>query len=270
MVALNTAYAAPKNAADPQNRVGDFFYEDHASVGKNRWASRLNTQEKSSYHYETASGRSNWPNRDPIKELGHILSSKSDKISQFLLIRDKIRMQIIIVSDTILHLTIILKKIDYEQFLHYINVVANEIKRLRVLQNKMLAIFTGFNCFTGISSINLYDTGRNSLINTLDKDGRLWSWATTGVGAGLGAIGGAFYGFGAELVDLAQGDCFDWSEVGKSAVGGAVVGGLTGAAVGALGGDPSALATAGLTGVGTAAFTAGAGFAGGAASSAFD
>ena len=70
MVALNTAYAAPKNAADPKNRVGDFFYEDHASVGKNRWASRLNTQEKSSYHYETASGRSNWSNRDPIQEQG--------------------------------------------------------------------------------------------------------------------------------------------------------------------------------------------------------
>ena len=70
MVALNTAYAAPKNAADPKNRVGDFFYEDHASVGKNCWASRLNTQEKSCYHYETASGRSNWPNRDPIAERG--------------------------------------------------------------------------------------------------------------------------------------------------------------------------------------------------------
>jgi hypothetical protein len=68
MVALNTAYAAPKNAADPKNRVGDFFYEDHASVGKNRWASRLNTQEKSSFHYETASGRSNWPSRDPTGE----------------------------------------------------------------------------------------------------------------------------------------------------------------------------------------------------------
>ena len=70
MVALNTAYAAPKNAANPKNRVGYFFYEDHASVGKNRWASRLNTQEKSCYHYETASGRSNWPNRDPIAERG--------------------------------------------------------------------------------------------------------------------------------------------------------------------------------------------------------
>ena len=70
MVALNTAYAAPKNAADPKNRVGDFFYEDHASVGKNHWAKRLNAQEKSSYHYETASGRSNWPNRDPIEEIG--------------------------------------------------------------------------------------------------------------------------------------------------------------------------------------------------------
>jgi hypothetical protein len=70
MVVLNTAYAAPKNAADPKNRAGDFFYEDHASVGKNRWASRLNTQEKSSYHYEAASGRSNWPNRDPIGEYG--------------------------------------------------------------------------------------------------------------------------------------------------------------------------------------------------------
>jgi hypothetical protein len=70
MVALDTAYAAPKNAADPKNRVGDFFHKDHASVGKNRWASRLNTQEKYSYHYETASGRSNWPNRDPIEENG--------------------------------------------------------------------------------------------------------------------------------------------------------------------------------------------------------
>jgi hypothetical protein len=68
MVALNTAYAAPKNAADPKKRVGDFFYEDHASVGKNRWVKCLNTQEKSSYHYETASGRSNWVNRDPIAE----------------------------------------------------------------------------------------------------------------------------------------------------------------------------------------------------------
>jgi len=70
MVALNTAYAAPKNAADPKNRVGDFFYEDRASVGKNRWASRLNTQEKYSYHYETASGRSNGSNRDPMQEQG--------------------------------------------------------------------------------------------------------------------------------------------------------------------------------------------------------
>jgi RHS repeat-associated protein len=72
MVVLNTAYAAPKNAADPQNSVGDFFYEDHASVGKNRWASRLNTQDKSCYHYETASGRSNWPSRDPIEEQGGV------------------------------------------------------------------------------------------------------------------------------------------------------------------------------------------------------
>ena len=70
MVALNTAYAAPKNAADPKNRVGDFFYEDNASVRKNRWVKCLNTQEKSCYHYETASGRSNWPSRDPIGELG--------------------------------------------------------------------------------------------------------------------------------------------------------------------------------------------------------
>jgi hypothetical protein len=72
MVALNTAYAAPKNAADPKNRVGDFFHEDSASVGKNRWVKCLNAQEKSSYHYETASGRSNWPNRDPIGEAGGI------------------------------------------------------------------------------------------------------------------------------------------------------------------------------------------------------
>jgi hypothetical protein len=72
MVALNTAYAAPKNAADLKNRIGDFFYEDHASVGKNRWEKRLNAQEKSSYHYEAASGRSNWPNRDPIAEYGGV------------------------------------------------------------------------------------------------------------------------------------------------------------------------------------------------------
>ena len=35
---------------------------------RHRWAKRLNTQEKSCYHYETASGRSNWPNRDPAGE----------------------------------------------------------------------------------------------------------------------------------------------------------------------------------------------------------
>jgi hypothetical protein len=81
MVALNTAYAAPKNAADPKNRVGDFFHEDRASVGKNRWAKRLNTQEKSSYHYETASGRSNWPNRDPVSDQGHELVSRPNWVS---------------------------------------------------------------------------------------------------------------------------------------------------------------------------------------------
>jgi hypothetical protein len=69
MVALNTAYAAPKNAADLKKRVGDFFYEDRGSVGKNRLANRLGTQEKSCYHYETASGRSNWPSRDPFGEV---------------------------------------------------------------------------------------------------------------------------------------------------------------------------------------------------------
>jgi hypothetical protein len=78
MVALNTAYAAPKNAADLKNRIGDFFYEDHASVGKNRWANPLNAQEKSSYHYEAASGRSNWSSRDPMGELGSALLSDSN------------------------------------------------------------------------------------------------------------------------------------------------------------------------------------------------
>ena len=34
------------------------------------------TQGKSNYHYETASGRSNWPNRDPIEEFGHHLKIK--------------------------------------------------------------------------------------------------------------------------------------------------------------------------------------------------
>ena len=34
MVALNTAYAAPKNAADPKNRVGDFFMKTTQASGK--------------------------------------------------------------------------------------------------------------------------------------------------------------------------------------------------------------------------------------------
>jgi hypothetical protein len=57
MVALNTAYAAPKNAADPKNSVRDFFYEDRASVGKNRGKSRLNTQEKERFIALARTGR---------------------------------------------------------------------------------------------------------------------------------------------------------------------------------------------------------------------
>jgi hypothetical protein len=34
MVALNTAYAAPKNAADLKNRIGDFFMKTTQASGK--------------------------------------------------------------------------------------------------------------------------------------------------------------------------------------------------------------------------------------------
>jgi hypothetical protein len=34
MVALNTAYATPKNAAGPKNRAGDFFMKTTQASGK--------------------------------------------------------------------------------------------------------------------------------------------------------------------------------------------------------------------------------------------
>ena len=70
MVALNTAYALSKTSTRSENRVGDFFCEAGECVGNNRLASRIATKGKSSYSYETASGRPVWPNRDPIGERG--------------------------------------------------------------------------------------------------------------------------------------------------------------------------------------------------------
>ena len=51
MVALNTAYAAPLKRSGPKKSRRDFFM-NHASIGKNRWASRQALREKSCYHYE--------------------------------------------------------------------------------------------------------------------------------------------------------------------------------------------------------------------------
>jgi hypothetical protein len=70
MVAFNTDYAPSKTSTRSQNRVGDFFCEGADCVGRNRLASRIGTKEKTSYSYETASGRPVWPNRDPIGEWG--------------------------------------------------------------------------------------------------------------------------------------------------------------------------------------------------------
>ena len=68
MVALNTAYAPSETQTQPKNRVGDFFCGVGDCAGKNRLASRIGTKEKTTYSYETASGRPVWPNRDPLGE----------------------------------------------------------------------------------------------------------------------------------------------------------------------------------------------------------
>ena len=70
MVALNTAYAPSKTSTRSKNRVADFFCGVGQGVRNNRLASRIGTQGKSSYSYETASGLPVWPSRDPIGERG--------------------------------------------------------------------------------------------------------------------------------------------------------------------------------------------------------
>ena len=70
MVALNTTCAPSKSLERSQNRVGDFFCEGSNCVGSNRLGSRRVAKEKSTYSYETASGRPFWPSRDPIGEIG--------------------------------------------------------------------------------------------------------------------------------------------------------------------------------------------------------
>lgn len=70
MVALNTAYAPSKTSTRSKNRVADFFCGVGQGVRNNRLASRIGTQGRSSYSYETASGLPVWPSRDPIGERG--------------------------------------------------------------------------------------------------------------------------------------------------------------------------------------------------------
>jgi hypothetical protein len=70
MVALNTAYTSSKTFERSQNRVGDFFCEGNDCAGSNRLVNRIAAKEKSTYAYETASGRPFWPNRDPLGEGG--------------------------------------------------------------------------------------------------------------------------------------------------------------------------------------------------------
>ena len=53
-----------------KNRVGDFFCENGDRVGKTDLETRTSTKGKTEYSYETVSGRTRWPSRDPIQEAG--------------------------------------------------------------------------------------------------------------------------------------------------------------------------------------------------------
>ena len=66
-----------KPTCSQKNASRDFFGTPTDCTPVNRLSSRTRTKEKTPYSYETASGRSVWPSRDPIGELGHEFLEKA-------------------------------------------------------------------------------------------------------------------------------------------------------------------------------------------------
>ena len=70
MVAFATEYAPTNEAPDEQNRAREIFLAVEVRAGENGVRSRDPRREKVAFSYETASGPTNFLNRDPINELG--------------------------------------------------------------------------------------------------------------------------------------------------------------------------------------------------------
>ena len=70
MVAFATEYAPTNEAPDAQNRARGFFLAVGVRAGENGLESRFPRREIAGLSYETASGPTNFLNRDPIEEAG--------------------------------------------------------------------------------------------------------------------------------------------------------------------------------------------------------
>jgi hypothetical protein len=95
---------------------------------------------------------------------------------------------------------------------------------------RFLSVDPGDDTSLGNSgSWNSYSYVRNRPINANDPDGRALNLLAGGIGAGVGAIVGA----GLELWSQRHDEQFNWQDVGASATGGAVTGGVAGLTLGA-------------------------------------
>ncbi len=70
MVAFAADYAPTTEAPDAENRARGIFLAVEVHAGENGVESRHPRREKAALSYETASGPTNWLNRDPINEWG--------------------------------------------------------------------------------------------------------------------------------------------------------------------------------------------------------